>query len=88
MSKLGNEHLTTIKRVFKYFCGTASYGLCYQGIPRLDRVLDIHGFVDVDKAGDMDRRRSTSKYVLNLFGGAISWMRKKTICSGTFNYRS
>jgi hypothetical protein len=25
---------------------TTSYGLCYQGRPILDRVLDIYGFVD------------------------------------------
>jgi hypothetical protein len=43
----------------------------------LDRVVDIHGFVDVDWAGDLDRRRSTSRYVFNLFGGAISWMSKR-----------
>jgi hypothetical protein len=40
----------------------------------LDRVVDIHGFVDV---GDLDRRRYTSGYVFNLFGGAISWMSKR-----------
>ena len=77
MSKPGKEHWTTIKRVFMYFCGTASYGLCYQGRPRLDRVLDINGFVDADWARDLDRRRSTSGYAFNLFGGAISWMRKR-----------
>jgi hypothetical protein len=45
----------------------------------MERVLDIHGFVDVDWAGDMDRRRSTSVYVFNLFGGEISWMRKRQV---------
>jgi hypothetical protein len=29
MSKLGKEHWTTVKMVFRYFFGTASYGLCY-----------------------------------------------------------
>jgi hypothetical protein len=29
MSKLGKEHWTTIKRVFRYLRGTTSYGLCY-----------------------------------------------------------
>jgi hypothetical protein len=43
----------------------------------LDRVVDIHGFVDADWAGDLDRRRSTSGYVFNLFGGEISWMSKR-----------
>ena len=77
MSKLGKEHQTIVKRVFKYLRGTSDYGLCYQGRPGLDRVLDIRGFVDTDCAGDMDQRRCTSGYVFNLFGGAVSWMSKK-----------
>jgi hypothetical protein len=40
-------------------------------------LVDIHGFVDADWARDLDRRRSTSRYVFNLFGGAISWMSKR-----------
>ena len=77
MSKPGKEHWTTVKRVFWYLHGTSDYGLCYQGRPGLDRVLDICGFVDADWDGDLDQRRSTSGYVFNLFGGAISWMSKK-----------
>ena len=77
MSKPGKEHWTTVKRVFRYLRGTSDYGLCYQGRPRLEKVLDIRGFVDVDWARDMDQRRSTNGYVFNLFGGAISWMSKK-----------
>ena len=57
--------------------GTSDYALCYQGRPRLDIVLDIHGFVDVYWIGDLDQRRSISGYVFNLFGGAVSWMSKK-----------
>jgi hypothetical protein len=48
MSNPRNEHWTIVKGVFRYFHGTASYGLCYQGRPGLDRVVDIHGFVDSD----------------------------------------
>jgi hypothetical protein len=48
MSKPRKEHWTTVKRVSRYLCGISSYGLCYQGRPGLDRVLDIHGFVYVD----------------------------------------
>jgi hypothetical protein len=76
MSKPRKEHWTTIKRVFRYLHGTASYGLCYQGTPRLNGVLYIHGFVDEDWDGYLDHRRSTSRYVFNLFGGEIGWMRK------------
>jgi len=79
MSKPGKEHWTTMKRVFRYLRGTTSYGLCYQRRLGLDRVLDIHGFVDADWAGDLDRRRYTSGYVFNLFVGAISWMSKRQV---------
>jgi hypothetical protein len=40
-------------------------------------VLDIHEFVDTDWARDIDRKRSTSGYVFNVFGGGIDWMRKR-----------
>jgi hypothetical protein len=77
MSKPRKEHWTTTKSVFKYLCGTANYELCYQGRLGLDRVLDIHGFMDADWARNMDHRRSISGYAFNLFGGAISWMSKR-----------
>jgi len=77
MSKPRKEHWTAVKQVFRYLCGTSDYGLCYQGRPGLDRVLHIRGFVDADWVGDLDQRRSTSGYVFNLFGGAVSWMSKK-----------
>eukprot|EP00253_Pinus_taeda_P034776 PITA_34776 len=37
----------------------------------------LRGTSDYDWAGDLDQRRSTSGYVFNLFGGAVSWMSKK-----------
>jgi hypothetical protein len=70
------EHWVVVKRFFKYLHGTTIYVLCYQGRLGLDKVLDIHGFVDVDWTGDLDHRRSTSGYVFNLFGGEISWIRR------------
>jgi len=39
MSKPRKEHWIAVNKVFKYFCGTTSYVLCYQGIPGLDGVL-------------------------------------------------
>jgi phosphoribosyl-AMP cyclohydrolase len=39
-------------------------------------VLDIHGFVDAKWDGYLDHRRYTSRYMFNLFGGAINLMRK------------
>ena len=63
--------------VFRYFYGTSDYGLCYQRRPGLDKVLYIHGFVNVEWNGDLDQRRSTSGYVFNLFEGVVNWMSKQ-----------
>jgi hypothetical protein len=48
MSKPEKEHWKTVKRVFRYLRGTASYGLCYEGRPVLEKVVDIHGFMDAN----------------------------------------
>eukprot|EP00253_Pinus_taeda_P036057 PITA_36057 len=77
MSKPRKEHWIAVKRVFRYLCGSSDYGLCYEGRPRLERVLDIHGFVNADWARDLDQRISTSGDVFNLFGGVVSWMSKR-----------
>ena len=63
--------------MFRYLHGTIDHAICYQGRVGLDRVLHVHGFVDVEWIGDLDHRRSTSGYVFNLYGEAIRWMRKK-----------
>ena len=67
MSKLGKEHWTVVKRMFRYLGGTTDHAICYQGIYGPNKVLDVHGFVDVDWVGDLDHRRSTSGHVFNLF---------------------
>jgi hypothetical protein len=55
MSTPGKEHWTTVKRVFKYLCGTKDYVICYQGKPEADRKVNVHGFVNADWVGDLDR---------------------------------
>ena len=77
MSKLGKEHWTILMRVFRYLHGTIDHAICYQGRDGPNRVLEVHGFVDVDSARDLDLIRYPSGYVFNLFGGVISWMNKK-----------
>jgi hypothetical protein len=84
MSKLRKEHWTTAKRVFRYLCGTTDYGICYQGRLGADRVSDIHGFVDVDWVGNLDRKRS------NIHGFVdIDWVgnldRKRSTNGYVFN---
>jgi hypothetical protein len=55
MSTPGKEHWIVVKRVFRYLCGTKEYVICYQGKPEDDSEVNVHGFVDVDWDGDLDR---------------------------------
>ena len=36
----------------------------------------LHGYVDLDMAGDKDSRRSTTGYVFTIGGTTISWISK------------
>ena len=78
MSTPKKEHWTIVKRVFRYFWGTKDYAIYYQGKPVGDSgKLDVHVFFVADWAEDLDRRKSTIRYVFKMFNGAISWMRKR-----------
>ena len=37
------------------------------------QVLSVRGYIDLDYAGDLDRKRSTSSYVFTLAQGVVSW---------------
>ncbi|GKU95895.1 hypothetical protein SLEP1_g9193 [Rubroshorea leprosula] len=66
-------HLQTAKRILRYLCGTADFGLFYKKGDQTDLV----GFTDSDYAGDLDDRKSTSGFVFMLRSSAISWSSKK-----------
>ena len=60
-----------MKWVLRYLRGTSDYCITFNS--NSDSVCS---FVDSDFAGDLDKRRSTSRYVFTLAGGAIIWMSK------------
>eukprot|EP01018_Ginkgo_biloba_P035895 Gb_13769 [translate_table: standard] len=76
MSNPGRVDWDACKRVFRYLWGTTEYSICFHGTGD-QHSLSIHGFVDLEWAGDVDSRRSTNAYVFTLNGGAISWMSKR-----------
>lgn len=67
------EHLTAVKRIFRYLKGTADLALVYK---KSDSGTLI-GYSDADWAGDLDDRHSTTGNIFMLGGAAISWLSKK-----------
>ena len=75
-SKPTKEHWTAVKRIIRYLKGTQNYGLLYK---KADSSTCI-GFSDSDWAGDADDRKSTSGYIFQVGGTAISWKSRKQSC--------
>ncbi|KAH9699198.1 Integrase catalytic domain-containing protein [Citrus sinensis] len=67
----GGEHWITVKRILRYIKGTSDVALCYRGSE-----FTVRGYVDLDFAGDLDKRKSTTGYVFTLAGAAVSWVLK------------
>eukprot|EP00253_Pinus_taeda_P036532 PITA_36532 len=66
-------HLQVVKRIFKYLQGTKNYGLWYSK----DADLTLHAYTDVDWAGSMDDRKSTSGGEFFMGSRLVSWFSKK-----------
>lgn len=64
MSNPNEEHWNAIKCILRYIKGTTNMGLVYEMSSKNDRV--IKGFVDANYAGDLDKRRSQTSYVLTI----------------------
>ena len=60
-----------MKWMLQYLRGTSDYCITYNNGFEL-----VCGYVDSDFADDLDKRRSTSRYVFTLAGGPFSWMSK------------
>ena len=75
-SKPTKEHWTALKRVLRYLKGTMKHGILYSQKGSGECV----GYSDADWAGDINDRKSTSGYVFQISGGAITWKSKKQGC--------
>ena len=70
------QHWVAVKRILRYLKGTVNLGLLY----RKGSSSSCVGFSDADWAGDINDRRSTSGYLFQLSGAAVSWRSKKQSC--------
>lgn len=56
MSTPGKDHWTTVKRVFRYLRGTRYFSIRYQGKPKTNKKINVHGFVNSNWVSDLDQR--------------------------------
>ena len=75
-AKPTTQHWIVVKYIFRYLKGTKQYALLYSKSDSNNCV----GFSDADWGGDLDDRRSTSGYMFQVGGTAISWRSKKQTC--------
>ncbi|GJS69918.1 retrovirus-related pol polyprotein from transposon TNT 1-94 [Tanacetum coccineum] len=71
------KHLKEVKRIFRYLRGTIHMGLWY---PK-GSGFELTAFSDVDHAGCIDTRKSTSRGIQFLGDKLVSWMSKKQDCT-------
>ena len=75
-SKPTKEHWTALKRVLRYLKGTVNFGIFYSQ----NDTEECVGFSDADWAGDVNDRKSTSGYLFQMSGAAVTWRSKKQAC--------
>ena len=69
-------HLIAVKHVLRYLKGTVDYGHKYDA----NQKINLHGYVDSDRAGSATNRKSTSGCCFSLGSGMISWFSRKKSC--------
>jgi hypothetical protein len=79
----GIEHWRTLIHVMGYIKNTLDYGLTYLQ----DFDISPTAFVDVDYGGCKDTCWSTSRYVLIMTGGAVTWSSKQQATAALFTIK-
>uniref|UniRef100_A0A2N9HS63 Reverse transcriptase Ty1/copia-type domain-containing protein n=1 Tax=Fagus sylvatica TaxID=28930 RepID=A0A2N9HS63_FAGSY len=75
MVNSSKEHWKAVKWIFKYLRGRSKSCLSFGSSK-----LVLEGYTDVDMAGDLDGRKSTSGFLFTFAGGAVSWQSKLQKC--------
>jgi phosphoribosylaminoimidazole carboxylase (NCAIR synthetase) len=64
-----------MKWILRYLKGTSRVCLCFRSGQQM-----LDGFTDVVTAGDIDSRKSTSRYLITYSGEAVSWQSRLQKC--------
>ncbi|GKB74154.1 ribonuclease H-like domain-containing protein [Tanacetum coccineum] len=70
-----DPHFTALKRILCYVCGTLDYGLQLH----VSSTTQLSAYTDVDWAGCLVTRRSTSGYCVFLGDNLLSWYAKRQV---------
>ena len=71
MANPSREHWNTIKRILRYIKGTSDAVLCYGGSE-----FTVRGYTNLDFAGDLEKRKSTTGYLFIIARGAVNRVSK------------
>jgi hypothetical protein len=71
-------HMDAALHVLRYLRGTYDQAILYQRVNMLSDTL--WGWVDSDWAADVDSRRSHTRYLIMLNGGAVAWKSRRQDC--------
>jgi hypothetical protein len=66
-------HLDVVRCILRYIKHTLYYGIFYETKSQ----LQVHGYKDVNWAGNVSDRRSTNGLLFSFGSGAVSWSSKK-----------
>ncbi|RDX83005.1 hypothetical protein CR513_36131, partial [Mucuna pruriens] len=75
LSNPGREHWNAMKWILRCFHGTSNLRLCFGG-----EKPTLVGYSDLDMAGDIDSRKSTSGYLIKFVWGVMAWQSKLQKC--------
>ena len=73
MERPKEAHWQAAKRILRYVKGTKMFEILYN----VSEHSYLVGYTDIDWAGSVDDRKSTSGYVFHMGSGVISWASKK-----------
>ena len=68
MSRPGKQHWETVKWILRYLKDSSDTCLCFTSAS-----LKLQGYIDADFAGNIDSKKSTTRFVFSLGGTTISW---------------
>jgi hypothetical protein len=73
----GHSHWNVVKHIIRCLVGTKDYGIKFGP----NEALGLVGYTDLDYAGCIHNRKSTSRYFFRFGYDAISWRSKLQDCT-------